>query len=214
MSLNVARASSRSAFARYASARPEILRGERGGLEQVQLGEEADVLHWVVGQLGRDDLRQRVSHQLALERAVVQEHDRVEADVQRLADAADVVGLGPPVGDEDRDVLLAQHHVGMALEGLERGRVVVLAAHGEHDAAPLELAQILLQAVVRLAVAERVHLERRDAVVADDAAPQRVVEVDDHTLDDRAVRRGDQVDHVLGHQRQVLERAEGLGQRP
>ena len=91
---------------------------------------------------------------------------------------------------------------------------IVLAAHGEDDAASLELAQVVLQAVMRLAVAERIHVDPLDAVVADDAAPQRVVEVDDDALHDPALRRQHQIDDVLRDQRQVLERAEGLGQRP
>lgn len=72
--------------------------------------------------------------------------------------------------------------------------VIVLAAHREDDAAALQLAQVALERAERLAFAEPAHADPFDAVVTDDAAPQRVVEIDDDALDDAAALAEHDVD--------------------
>ena len=110
-------------------------------------------------------------------------HQRIEADVQFLRDRADIVGLVRPVGDEAGDVAALQHHLRMLLERLQRVGLVVLGAHRQDHAATAEFASIFLKRGIGLT--ERAALADVDAfqtVVADHAAPERVVQVEHEAL--------------------------------
>ena len=70
----------------------------------------------------------------------------------------------------------------MLLERQARVLRIVLGAHGEQDAAVFQLAQILLQVEKAFAVAGAADADPVEAVLADDASPQRVVEIADDDL--------------------------------
>ncbi len=95
-------------------------------------------------------------------------------------------------------MVLLQRHFGMLPEGLACGRVLVLRADGEHDSAPPEIEGEGLDG--EKGFARRGPLPERNAVepvVADDAAPQRIVEVEDQNLARLALERADNAgDHV------------------
>ena len=84
-----------------------------------------------------------------------------------------------PVGDEAGDVAALQHHFGMLLERLHRVGFVVLGADGQDDAAAAEFAGVFLEGGIGLT--EGAALAEGDAlqpVIADDAAPDGVVQVE------------------------------------
>ena len=93
---------------------------------------------------------------------------------------------------------LLQGHFGMLPEGLARCRVLVLRADGQHDAALPQIEGEVLDGDEGFA--RRRPLPQRDAVesvVADDAAPQRIVEIEDENLPRLAHERAhDAGDHV------------------
>ena len=71
----------------------------------------------------------------------------------------------------------------VAVDRLERHRLVVLADDGQQDAAPHQRLQRPLELDERLTVAVvAAEAQRLPADVADDAAPEGVVEVDDDQL--------------------------------
>jgi hypothetical protein len=80
----------------------------------------------------------------------------------------------------------------MLFEWPARVRFVVLGADGEGHTPPLDLEEILLEGGVRLALDAASHLDACDPVLADDPAPERVVEVEDDALLPQAQRCRDQ----------------------
>ena len=87
--------------------------------------------------------------------------------------------LGVPVRFERREIINSQYAVGVR-KSLRRYRGIVFGAHREHDSPPLELGGVLLKG--RIGLADWCLLADLDvvhAVIADDAAPQSVVQVPD-----------------------------------
>ena len=86
----------------------------------------------------------------------------------------------------------------MAVEHLDGVVVVVLAADGEQHAARPQVEQRPLQGDERRALALGVEGDAVDPVLADRAAPQRVVEVDGQHLGDAADERVDEAQPLVG----------------
>ena len=124
----------------------------------------------------------------ALDRVVVEEHEAIEPDVELLRDLAEVLALGAPVDARGGEVLQLDQHLGMIRERIVHDGSVVLAADREEDA-PITKAEgrslELLEGLAGVVVAE---VDAGRAVVADDAAPQRVVEVEHEALRGRSQR--------------------------
>jgi hypothetical protein len=129
-----------------------ILFAELRGLEEIQGFEVRHVIRRVLWKLRHTDLRRELSDQIALERRVVDQHHRVEADVEAIDHAAEVVRFVVPVGNEAADIGLGQHHVAVLLKRLASLVLVVLAANPEDDPARAELLQPQLEVDVRFAV--------------------------------------------------------------
>ena len=141
-----------------------------------------------------------LAHHVALERIVVDEDHGVEADVEYLLNLPDIVHLRFPVGHKDGDVVQTQHHVGMLLERFFGLVFVVLAADADDDAALLELLYPHLKLSERLANAQAVtQLDAFHAIVADDTAPLRVVQVEDEAFLKLPLDGTDDVHHAAGH---------------
>src|SRR6185437_16443006 len=96
---------------------------------------------------------------------------------------AKVRGLFGPVRLEHRDMVLLQRHFRMLSEGLASGRVLVLRADGEHDSTLPEIEGEGLDG--EEGFARRGPLPEHDSiepVIADHAAPERIVEIEDQNL--------------------------------
>ncbi len=110
-----------------------------------------------------------------------------------VGDASQILRLVVPVGDERGDVGALQHHLGVIAEcGLGDHRVVLGADREDHAAVLSELRVALQREVCfadRAAFAEHDALE---AVVTDDAAPQRVVEIEHQALPGPPASRSDE----------------------
>ena len=131
--------------------------------------------------------------EVALERVVVEENQGIQADIKLFGDGAEVGGLIVPIGAEGGDIGSAQHHFGVFFERFERVGFVVLGADGEDDAAAGEILGVFLDGGE--AFAEGAALADGDAVhavIADDAAPERVVEIEHQAFIGAALVGGDQ----------------------
>src|SRR6185437_2933265 len=103
-------------------------------------------------------------------------------DVELASDGQQILVLGLPVRAEGREVFQLQHGVRVA-EALPRDRVRVLGAHGEQHAALTDPLAVLLEGGERLRLRGLLpDPDAIDAVIPDDAAPERVVEVEDQAL--------------------------------
>ena len=92
--------------------------------------------------------------------------------------------------------------------------MLVLADHGEKDSAPFQFSDELLESDERLALIELSERDALEPVVADHAAPERVVEVEDDTFGDET-RSGEYgVEQRLRQQRHMLQPAGGLRHVP
>src|SRR6185437_6380932 len=124
---------------------------------------------------------------------IVDEHESVEADVELLRDAAEVGGLVSPVGDKAGDVFALEDHLWMRGERREGVGLVVLGADSEDDAALGQREGVALK--LGVGFAHLAALPEDDAfksVVADDAGPERVVEIEDESLGGAAAGSGQQ----------------------
>src|SRR5208283_576984 len=87
----------------------------------------------VVWQFGHHDIREQLANQVSLKGIVVEENHGVETDVQGLANVPDVVGFVVPVGDEGREILAPQDHLGVLFKREQSVVQIVLAAYGQQD---------------------------------------------------------------------------------
>ena len=172
------------------------------------------------------------SHECPLGRVVVDEHERIELQFQPLGDRPQVVGLVLPIGHEARECRDSfENHVVALIERLAGFFVVVLRANGEHDSPLLEFLGIALKCEEGFAFAGALpELDAAGPQVADNSAPQRVVQVEHQDLlaraehgpqqADDAVRVGDQALRTAGHFEFEIKpriepaRSPGLGGKP
>ena len=141
----------------YISARRRSSSSSRGRSNSGHFGDRGQIAQRIGGQLDHVDHRQFGSNRGPFDRIVVDEHQRVQADVERLGDLAQVVGLGVPIGANGGEVLPLEQHLGMRVERVEHGLLVVLARHGQQEAALAQAEQgrlKVLEHVARIVVAE------------------------------------------------------------
>ncbi len=179
-------------------ARP-IVGGEGDGLEVAGGGQQAREPRGIVGKLGDRHYRQGRAGGGALGGIVVQEHEGVQADVQRLGDRFQIARLVAPVGLEYGDVGELQSHLRMAGESAARHGVVVLGGHRQDHAAALQIERQVLDGEERLtARAALAQGQVLHAVIADHPAPQGIVEIEHQGLARLSARRAEQPSHPVG----------------
>ena len=108
-----------------------------------------------------------------------------------VGDLRQVLGLVPPVDPQRAEVLLAQHHVLVVTQDRHDVVGVVLGADREQDAALRQVQQRLLEIDVLDPRRRRPQLDAFRAQLADDAAPERAVQVDHHALAGEPLQRLD-----------------------
>ena len=139
------------------------------------------------------DLGQLVTNRRAFVVAVVDEDERVQAELELMRQRDQVVRLGQPIHPAGGEMLVAQQLVRMLTQHLIDIGGVVLAAHRQDQAALLEIQDAALEFEVGVAGIVRADGDAVDAVFADDAAPQGVVRVQHQHL---GLGRGQQLaDH-------------------
>ena len=102
----------------------------------------------------------------------------------------------------------------MLAERQHGGGVLVLADHRQNDSAPLQFANERLERDERLALVEFPERDALEAVVADDASPERVVEVEDDAFREHARGGEHGVEQRLREKRKMLEPAGRLRHVP
>jgi hypothetical protein len=127
-------------------AAPRILGGPRPGIEQPQIVGDAAPARSGTRQLQGQDLGTVRADLGALDRVVVDEHERVEPQVQGAGQIAQVRRFGLPVDARVHDVLAPEHHVGATLEHLPDVVLGVLAAQAHQRALGALLDEPPLQA--------------------------------------------------------------------
>ena len=114
-------------------------------------------------------------------RAVVDKDDAVSGDVPRLQNSRHAARLRVPVNFNREDLVGAQQKV-RPIESLANDSWIVLAGDGDQRSGIGERAQQLLIQPVQLGVRREVPAHSVSSNLADDAAPQRVVQVGDDAL--------------------------------
>ena len=142
-----------------------------------------DVVGRVGRQFGHGHFRRQLPHERPLGGIVVGKDQGVEPDIQAAGDFAEIGGLVVPVGHEAGDVVQAQDHFRMLFENFLGDVFAVLAAHGQQDAALLQGLGVVLEGEKGLALAVALaEADAAQAVVADHAAPEGVVEIEHEAL--------------------------------
>ena len=169
-----------------------VLRREAHGFEVPLRGQRAHIQGRIRWQLGHGHHRKCLPHAGTLGGVVIDEDQAVQADIERFCNAAQVLGLVLPIGDEAGDVLVTQGHLGVAAEGVLGDLGVVLRAHRQDHPAVLQPLRVALQLEVGLADGAALAQDQSfDAHVADHAAPQRIVEIEYRALARPAALRRD-----------------------
>ena len=156
-------------------------------------------LHWVVGLLQREHLRQRLAHQLAFCWVIVKEDQAVQANVEFFCYFYHIRGLVVPVYARGGEVLRLQHHVGVRLEHLVNIGGVILRVDCQDDTLPIVLHQRFLELAEHTAGIGAAQHDARNAVLAHDSAPEGVVQVE-HQAFARLAKNGPQEDGPLARQ--------------
>jgi hypothetical protein len=99
----------------------------------------------IAGDFWHSDHGQNRADEITLDRIVVDEDERIEADIQFLSDGPDVARLVIPVHHEGSDVASLEKHLGVRVEGGDRIRFIVLGADGQDYAAPGKITRIALE---------------------------------------------------------------------
>ena len=169
----------------------------------------------VVRQLRHRDHRQALADARPLDRIVVDEHEAIDADVEPCRDRFEVLRLVVPIGLEGGEIRAAKHHFGMIAKRRFGDLGVVLGADGENDAPLLELLGVMLQGEMGFAC--RAAFAQHDAVnpvVADHAAPQRVVEIEHQTFLRQAPQGGENAGGEVAVEGRRLRRDFQLALKP
>src|SRR5450631_355855 len=160
-----------------------VVRREGGGLEVSRLCDAFDISGHVVRQFRDGDHGQRLAHCGTFRRVVVDEHQAVDSEFELRGDHAKVFGLWLPIGGKSGKILAAQNHFGVFVDRAARDIGVVLRAHREYDTALRQILGVALQREMRLASGRAfAEDDALNAVIADDAAPQGVVEIEDEAF--------------------------------
>ena len=91
----------------------------------------------------------------------------------------------------------AQHHVRMLVDDEKRIGLVVLAVDGEQDAAVIELEQLPLEIAIAIAGIRMTQRNAANAILADDATPQRIVEIEHDALLGDSLARADRTREII-----------------
>src|SRR6185437_13502607 len=178
-------------------------------------GKASRVMAGIIRQLRNRDHRQRLADASALHRAVIEEDYAIEADVKLARDGRQVLRFVFPIRHEHGDVTPPEDHLGMTIEGRLGRRQVVLRANRQDDATVFELLDIALNGEMRLA--ERATLAQHDAldsIIAQHAAPQRVVEIEDKAFLRKTALRGNDSSDQLARERRRRRRDLELALQP
>ena len=157
----------------------------------------------VPGQIDDRNLRKRGAHLLALKGIVVKEGERIDADVQLLRDFTQILRLVCPINTHGREVLCPHQHPRMLFDRFHGVVEIILAAHGEQNSLARQVEQCALQDLISRARIFRANLNAGHAVFADDAAPQRVVEIDGQNFCGAAAQRHDKAHPLARHLKKI-----------
>ncbi len=154
-----------------------VLRRAALDVELPCVGEQPLRGNGVVRPLQREHLGAAGAHLAALDVVVVEEHEAIEPEIEGGGELADVLRLAAPVDHRRDDVLSLEAHVGPRVEHAPDVLLHVLRAEADdHPVAP-EFGERVLQQEVFF-----VELDALGPNLTDNAAPQRVVAVDDDNL--------------------------------
>ena len=167
-----------------------VLVRERNRLEIACGGQCARIKGRIVGQFGDRDEGKLAADLHAFGRIVVEEHERVDADVEGRGNRPQIGRLVRPVSLKDGDMILTQEHVRMIAEGKARVVLVVLAADRKNDASRPKLQRHPLYGKKGFARGGSLaELDSCKPVVANHAAPKRVIEVKHQALPRKSAGR-------------------------
>ena len=148
-------------------------------------------------------------------RIVISKDQTVEANIQRLGDMLDVLGLVRPVRDEHGEIVQLQHHLGMFLERLACIGIIVLGADRQDDPALLQALHRHLKCqegfAFRIALA---NFDPGQPVFPDNAAPARIVQIQHQAFLRQPEFSRDQCRHMTRQQGQGFEADALLGEMP
>lgn len=173
-----------------------VLGGQLAGVEPAVAQQLVDVQRRFRVQLQHGDAGQLPGDQAAFVGAVVGEDKAVGAEVEHARQFGEIVVLGTPVGVDAHEVAFAQRHIRLFGEDLADEFGVVLGDGGHQYALRAELPHHPLEGAERLAPVAAGDLDAVRAVVAEDAAPQGLVHVQD--------------EHLLGTAGEVAGQVSGL----
>ena len=182
----------------------QVLFGKGRDLKIAAVVEGLDVVFGPV-QRGHGHTGHLRGHDGALRRVVVGKDKAVRAQIQLGRDGLQVQVLRVPVGLDGDEIIGAQHAV-RVVQARQRVGLVVFGVNGQDDADGFQRLAVALELGVDLTLG---HLgadgQAIHAVVADDAAPERIVQVEHKRLFVAPVQGLDDIGHAVGQRRDRVE---------
>ena len=112
-----------------------ILTADRGCVEAAECLQPLGVQERTLRPLRHKHLRQRLTHASAFHRIVINENDRLQAEIELRRKVGDVLRLVGPVDTPSHEIACTKHHLRMLLYCVKRNAFRVLAHDPQHDAA-------------------------------------------------------------------------------
>src|SRR5262249_52393033 len=128
------------------------------------------------------DVWKRGAHGLALNGAIINEYEAIQADVEAIGDFRDTLSFRTPFDLHGDKVALFQHHVRMLLKHLNGICPIVLRDNCEHHTNALHIFDFTLKILVALSRAAVAKLDAVNSILTHNASPQRIVQVEDEAF--------------------------------
>src|SRR5580700_1329253 len=167
---------------------PKVLIGERDGFKVSAVLDGRGVACNIVAWFGHSDDGELGGHKRAFGWVVVKEDEAIDSEIEFLRNGANVFVFVVPVRLEAGDVLELENGAGVAKSG-PGDVLVVLRANGKQHATVTKRQTVLLEGGIRFPNRSfSADLNLINAVVANDASPKSVVEVEDENLSALAIK--------------------------
>ncbi|OQA00443.1 MAG: hypothetical protein BWY70_00706 [Bacteroidetes bacterium ADurb.Bin408] len=157
---------------------------KRDCFKKVQAVEVFEVFSRVFRHFGDTDVGDKFPYHVAFESTVVNKDHGIVSYVEGVFDGFNVFGFVFPVSYKYGKVVSFQHHIRVFFEYFFSNIFVIFTAYGQDNAPVFEFFQPVLKFCKGLTYAKISDLNVFDAVVAYNASPKGVIEVEDNAFFD------------------------------
>jgi hypothetical protein len=177
----------------------QILLRKTYGLEVASGAQCTGVERGIVGKFRNGNFRQSLTHKVTFDGIVIEKDHGFQPKRKLIGNRPDVAGLVFPIGLKDRDVVFAKQHFWMLLERQPPDLVFIFRANGKDNSPASEIESHFLHSEKSLSGRVSLgDLNALETIIADDASPERVIQIQNQAAPAPASQRSEDSTQVLG----------------